>query len=93
MFDFVFAENGMHNLDTRTGELKVKKIVDYLGKEDHDKLVKWTNEYLESYPCPDKADTFVSVRDCSLNVSPLGTKNWKQFEDRFASLNTDNHIL
>ena len=46
MFDFVFGENGMHNLDTRTGELKVKKIVDYLGKEDHDKLVKWTSEYL-----------------------------------------------
>ena len=36
---------------------------------------------------------FVSVRDCSLNVSPVGTKNWKQFEEKFVSLNKDNSIL
>ena len=53
----------------------------------------WLNEYLASYPCPDKADMHVSIRDCSISVSPLGKKNYKQFEEKFVELNKDNCIL
>ena len=93
LFDYLFSENGMHSLNTKTGEIKLLKIMDFLGKEDHDRLVSWMDDYLLNYPFPYKADMNVSIRDCSLSVSPLGKKNYKQYEDEFVAVNVDNCIL
>jgi phosphomannomutase len=83
----------MHSLEVETGIEKTLKIVDYLGKEEHDKLVAWCQEYFLNYPCPDKALNHCSVRECSLSVSPVGKKDYKQYEEKFSALNVDNCIL
>lgn len=71
MFDHIFSENGLvYYKDNKL--IHQESFKNYLGSDRFDKLVTFSQQYIDKLKLPFKTSNFVEIRNGMINISPCG---------------------
>lgn len=91
LFDYVFAENGLHAFKGET-EFHKQSFVAHLGEERLQEFINFVLGYLSNVKLPKKRGTFIEFRNGMLNVSPIGRNCSESERDEFEKYDLEHHV-
>lgn len=91
LFDYVFAENGLHAFKGDQ-EFHKQSFVGYLGEERLQEFINFVLGYLSNIKLPKKRGTFIEFRNGMLNVSPIGRNCSEAERDEYEKYDLEHNI-
>eukprot|EP01063_Lacrimia_lanifica_P028309 TRINITY_DN4106_c0_g2_i5.p2 TRINITY_DN4106_c0_g2~~TRINITY_DN4106_c0_g2_i5.p2 ORF type:complete len:258 (+),score=147.59 TRINITY_DN4106_c0_g2_i5:69-842(+) len=91
MFDFVFAENGLHAFEYEK-EIFRQNFVKHLGEEKLRKFTKTVMQMIVDLDIPVQRGTFFELRNGMVNISPIGRNCSQEERDDFEKYDEEHNV-